>query len=699
MSEPLRILLIEDRATDADLIRAELRAVRRPRVETEHRTSLGAGLKRLDDGGVDLVLLDFSLPDSEGLGTYHRVRDAHPEVPVIVLTGLDDDGVAAAAVGDGAQDYLVKREMDHRVLARAIRYALGRHRADEALRRSEERYALAVRGANDGLWDWDVAAGRIYLSPRWKQMLGYRPDELDDRQDSWFGCVHPDDVGELRSALEVHFAGAGDRFEREHRMRRRDGGDVWVLTRGVVVRDPAGRVTRMAGSMTDVDARKRAEAKLVHDAFHDALTGLANRALFVDRMAVAQAASLRRSGDRFAVLFLDLDRFKNVNDSLGHVVGDRLLQAIAARLLDLVRPGDTVARLGGDEFAVLVNRIADPSDPIRVAERVQDVLAEPFQTAGHEVFVTASIGIAYGGGDDSLSPESLLRDADIAMYRAKAAGRAQYVVFDDEMHRSAVRLLRLETELRRAVDTEAFVMHYQPIVDLATHEIVGFEALVRWNHPERGLVPPAVFIGVAEETGLIVRLGWWVLEQACRQTVDWQRRHPSTPPLFSSVNFSGKLFVQPDVVERVTAILDDTGLPATSLRLEITENVVLDHGDRAVTRLDELRSLGVQLSVDDFGTGYSSLSYLQRFHYDSLKIDRSFVARIGSPNGESQAIVESILALADSLGIGVIAEGVETAEQAAWLRNLRCPHGQGFWFARPVDADRAEALLRTGLPS
>ena len=697
MSDAIRVLLIEDRQADADLFRAELATVRQPRVRSERCSTLGDGIARLRAGGIDLALLDFSLPDSVGIETFRRLHQAVPEIPVIVLTGLDDDVVAERAVAEGAQDYLVKREVDGQLLARAIRYALGRHRAEEALRRSEERYALAVLGANDGLWDWDVVADAVYLSPRWNEMLGLAPEHRHEPPQTWLAHVHEADREELRSALDVHFAGGGRRFEREHRMRTAAGGELWVLTRGVVVRDPGGRVTRMAGSMTDIDARKSAEEKLLHDAFHDGLTGLANRALFVDRMSLAQAACGRGGGDRYAVLFLDLDRFKNVNDSLGHAMGDQLLRDIAGRLLTVIRPGDTVARLGGDEFAVLVTRIGEPAAAIRVAERIQQALAEPFAVGHHEVYITASIGITFDGEGDT-SPDAMLRDADIAMYRAKAAGRAQYEVFDLEMHRNAVRLLRLETELRRAVETESFVMHYQPIVTLATRAIVGFEALVRWDHPERGLVPPATFIGIAEETGLIVRLGWWVLQQACRQAAEWQGRFPAEPPLFISVNTSGKLFSLPDTVDRVRAILAETGLAPSSLRLEITENVVLDHGERSVRQLEELRRLGVQLSVDDFGTGYSSLAYLQRYRYDSLKIDRSFVARIGSPQGESQAIVESILALADTLGISVVAEGVETAEQADRLQALRCPQGQGFWFARPLNPDAAENLLRTGLP-
>jgi len=445
--------------------------------------------------------------------------------------------------------------------------------------------------------------------------------------------------------------------------------------------------------VTDVTARKRAEEQLLHDALHDGLTGLANRTLFLDRLKQAVADLQRDTGAGFALLFLDLDRFKTVNDSLGHSVGDALLVAIASRLETLMRPTDTVARLGGDEFALLARDCQASADAAHIAERLQARLAEPFLLEGHEVFVSASIGIALPG-DRGASADSLLRDADLAMYRAKASGRGRYEVFDLELHRAAVQLLRLETELRRAVAARDFVMHYQPIVRLDRGTIVGFEALTRWQHPERGLVAPEHFIALAEETGLVVPLGWLVLEEACRQACDWQRRFPADPPYFMSVNVSGKLFAQEGAVEQLLAILESSGLPAESLRLEVTESVVLDHGEVVMERLRQLRAFGVELAIDDFGTGYSSLSYLQRFRYDSLKIDRSFVG--GLEADDSLAIVETILSLASHLGIGVVAEGVETAAQLERLRGLGCPLGQGFWFARPLAADAAEQLLANG---
>jgi diguanylate cyclase (GGDEF)-like protein/PAS domain S-box-containing protein len=689
--EPVRVLLVEDSPDDAELIRTKLGRARRLRVKITHVDRLAEGVKRLEAGGFDVVLLDFSLPDSFGLDTFRRAHAAAPRMPIIVLTSLDDNELAVRAVREGAQDYLVKREADTRLLVRSILYAMERQRTEDALRDSEERFALAARGVNDGLWDWDLSTNKVFYSPRWKSMLGFSDSDVGESPREWLDRVHPDDQPPFRRHLESHLEGDTEQFEFEHRMYNAAGDYLWVLARGVAVRDDAGKAYRMAGSQTDITGRKVAEQQLQHDALHDGLTGLANRVLFMDRLACALADLERRATQHFTVLFFDLDRFKNVNDSLGHTLGDKLLVGIARRLENFLRPGDTVARLGGDEFAILLNRVDAAAGAVHVADRIQEILGMNFSIDGHEVFVTASIGIAHSATGYA-NPEEILRDADIAMYRAKAGGKARYEIFDRDMHQSAVALLKLETELRRAVHRGDFVMHYQPIVSLGHGRIVGFEGLVRWEHPQRGLVSPTQFIAIAEETGLIVPLGWWVLREACTQTREWQDRFDLDPPLWVSVNMSGKLFMKTSMVDKLLSILEDTGLEPRSLRLEVTENVVMDHADVAIRNLMELRALGIQLSIDDFGTGYSSLSYLQRFHYDELKIDRSFVSKLGQA-GDSRAIVETILNLANSLGIGVVAEGIETADQVDRLRQMQCPHGQGYWFSRPLNAPAAAELI------
>jgi diguanylate cyclase (GGDEF)-like protein len=427
-----------------------------------------------------------------------------------------------------------------------------------------------------------------------------------------------------------------------------------------------------------------------HAAFHDSLTGLPNRAMFTELLKAEIESSNRREPHMFAVLFLDLDRFKNINDSLGHTHGDLLLVAFAERLERTLRPVDTLARFGGDEFAILITGMADATDAVRVAQRIQDELSEPFVLDKNSAFATASIGIALSSsGYDR--PEDILRDADIAMYRAKENGKARYELFDHGMHARAVSRLQLESDLRQAIENKEFCVYYQPIVSLETGRLAGFEALVRWNHPRRGLVSPADFIPVAEETGLIVPIGQWVLNEACADVRQWQLDSPSHRSLSLSVNLSARQVAQPDLLDQIKEALATSKLNPHCLKLEITESVVMENAEAAVLMFKQLRSLGVQLSIDDFGTGYSSLSYLHRFPLNYLKIDRSFVSRLTTDN--DNAIVRTISTLARNLGMEVIAEGIETEEQHQQLKMLGCEYGQGFLFSRPVHNDGVQHLL------
>ena len=476
-------------------------------------------------------------------------------------------------------------------------------------------------------------------------------------------------------------------------MRHGDGRYLWMLSRGAAIRDASQKTTRMAGSQTDITARKETEQQLLRGALHDGLTGLPNRVLFTDRLERSITRMTRDAKHHFSVLFLDIDRFKVINDSIGHGLGDRLLLEFAKRISHCLRPGDTFARLGGDEFTILLEDPREPDDAAGVADRIMESLKKPFMLEAHEVYVTASIGIAPSTTGYS-RPQDVLRDADTAMYRAKAAGKSRYQIFDTAMHARAMHLLQTENDLRRAIDRNEFELHYQPILQITTGRIRGFEALLRWRHPEHGFVAPAEFISIAEETGLIIPIGRWVLQEGCRQAAAWRELFPDHP-LDISINLSGKQFSQSDLVEQVMGALRKAKLPANHLILEITESVVMDNPETTVGMLQRLKDLGIQLNIDDFGTGYSSLAYLQRFPVDTMKIDRSFIARIGV-DPENAEIVRTIVALAHNLNMKVTAEGIETQEQLTQLQDLHCENAQGYFLSRPMDSAAATEWLRLG---
>jgi diguanylate cyclase (GGDEF)-like protein/PAS domain S-box-containing protein len=651
-------------------------------------------LQKVREDQVDLVLLDIEMPEISGLEALKTLRETYSaiELPIIMVTAKNQSEDVVKALDLGANDYVTK-PIDFAVALARIGTQLSHKRAQEALKESEERYALAARGANDGLWDWNLQDNVVYFSPRWKNMLGYQENELGDKPEEWLDRIHEADRERVKEEIASHQKGVVPQFESEHRVLHKDGTFRWMLSRGLAVHSESGKTLRMAGWQTDITEGK----------VSDPLTGLPNRLLFIDRLGRLIKHAKRRKDYFFAVLFLDLDGFKMINDSLGHQIGDQLIVGVAARLEKCLRATDTVARLGegfvvarlgGDEFTVLLDDLKDPADAKQAAERLMKAVTAPFILGGKEVFTSMSIGIALSNIGYEQA-EDILRDADTAMYRAKSLGKARYEVFDADMRASVMARLQVEMDLRRALEREEFQNFYQPIVSLASGEIVGFEALLRWDHPTRGQLAPEEFISVAEETGLIRELGWWNLREACRQMGEWRTRYDAYSNLTMSVNLSPKQFLQPNLVQDVTSLLLELGLPPSALKLELTESTVMGDPSAAVEMLQEIKTLGVSLAIDDFGTGYSSLSYLHRFPLDTLKIDRSFISGIGDgeQSEDGSEIARTILPMASNLHLDVVAEGVETEEQLALLKKLRCKYGQGFYFSKPLSAEETEQLL------
>ena len=686
-SQASRLLIVDDNELNRDML---ARRLARKGYEIVLADSARQLPQRVKEEAIDLVLLDIEMPEISGLEALKTLRETYSpiELPIIMVTAKDQSDDVVRALDLGANDYVTK-PIDFAVALARIGTQLSHKRAQEGLRESEERYALAARGANDGLWDWNVQSNVVYFSPRWKSMLGYEESEVGDQPQEWFDRVHDADRERVNEEVAAHQKGLVPQFESEHRVLHKDGTFRWMLCRGLAVQNGSGKTLRMVGWQTDITEGK----------VSDPLTGLPNRLLFADRLGRLIKHAKRRKDYWFAVLFLDLDGFKMINDSLGHLIGDQLLVGVASRLEKCLRATDTVARLGegfivarmgGDEFTVLLDDLKDPGDAKLAAERLMKSVTAPFMLGGREVFTSMSIGIALSNPGYEQA-EDILRDADTAMYRAKSRGKARYEIFDADMRASVVARLQLEMDLRRALEHGEFHNVYQPIVSLAAGQIVGFEALLRWQHPTRGELGPEEFIMVAEETGLIRDLGWWNLREACRQMTEWRADYSAYSQLTMSVNLSPKQFLQANLVEDIGSLLSELKLPPQALKLELTESTVMGDPSAAVEMLQQIKLLGISLAIDDFGTGYSSLSYLHRFPLDTLKIDRSFISGIG--NGQDTEIARTILPMALNLHLDVIAEGVETMEQLVLLKKLHCKYGQGFYFSKPLSAEEAGLLL------
>ena len=695
-------LLVVD---DEDANRTLLSRLFESRGFTVETAASGAeALERVRTGRIDLVLLDMNMPGMSGFDVLKAIRPLHSPgaLPVVMVTGVGESRNLVEALELGANDYVTK-PIDFPVVLARIKTQLARQQAERALKESEERYALAVRGANDGIWDWKFNTNEGYFSPRWRAVLGYDEHAHLTSLSAWYDRVHPNDLGPLKAALEEHLVGSTTHFEYEHRVQSTPEAYRWVLARAVAVRDSKGDAIRVAGSLTDITEGKVA----------DALTGLPNRVLLMDRLGRLLEHSRRHPDFQVVVIFLDLDRFKVINDSLGHHAGDELLVQAARRLDSCLRSTDTLARLpadrlrddlmtgstlgrmGGDEFVVVLGGLRQAEGSAKVPDRLHGAFSQGFRVKGHEVFVSLSIGIAINA-DGNTTPEDLLREADTAMYRAKGLGPSRTETYSPDMRTEARVRLQTDTDLRHALGRNEFELWYQPIVSLESGKVDTVEALLRWRHPTRGFISTQQFIAAAESTGLIVPVGYWVLERACADLRRWEVVDPRSSDVLVSVNLSAKQLVVPDLVTRVEEIVAQAGVRPGRIEFELTESSVMVDPELAERQLDALKRKGFRLSIDDFGTGHSSLSYVHRFPVDRIKVDRSFLLRARTEH-ETDVVIRAIVDLGVQLGLEVVAEGVETDAELAKLQQIGCKLGQGYLFAPPRASDSVPPLFRSSV--
>src|SRR6267378_1177954 len=691
---PAKILLIENDRAAAKEIRAALAAAGGASFDMEWVRQLSEGIERLSKKGIAAVLLELFLPDSQGLETFDKLFIAAPDIPILIFGGNSNEALAKEAVARGAQDYLLAGHLDSYSLPRALRNAIERKAVEDALYIEKERAVVTLNSIGDAVLCTDISGNITYLNLVAETMTGWCREEATGKPlAEVFRIIDGATRKTARDPMEMA-------VEQNRTVGltvncilvRRDGFESAIEDSAAPIHDRAGRITGAVIVFHDVSAARAMSVQMTHSAQHDLLTSLPNRLLLNDRITQAIALA-RRQNKPTAVIFLDLDRFKYINDSLGHAIGDELLQSVSKRLLANVRASDTVSRQGGDEFVILLSEITHLGDAATSARKILLSLNAPHSIRGQDLRIDGSIGISVYP-EDGQDAETLIKNADTAMYHAKESGRNNFQFFKAEMNLKAVERQSLESSLRCALEREEFLLHYQPKVNLDTGEITGVEALIRWQQPDRGLLQPAQFVPIAEDCGLIVQIGRWVLREACRQARAWQKA--GLPLLPIAVNVSAVEFRDEGFLGGVRAILKETGLEARYLELELTEGVLMKHAESTAAVLQELKTMGVHLAVDDFGTGYSSLSYLQQFPIDVLKIDQSFVHRITGDPDDSQ-IVSAIISMGKSLKHLVVAEGIETQEQSAFLQAQHCAEGQGYLFSQPLAAAQFARLLQMGL--
>ena len=690
-----QLLLIEDNAGDARLIREMFNEHGALDIELVRATTMSEAEAQLSQRTFDILLLDLGLPDSQGLDAVRRAHAAAPRVPLVVLTGMDDESLAAQALQVGAQDYLIKGQIETRGLLRALRYAVERKTMEEALFVEKERAQVTLNCIGDAVICTDASGNITFLNIVAEKMTSWSRQEANGRpMAEVFQILDANTRETTPNPMEISVEkNCTVHLPANCILVRRDGSEVPIEDSVAPIHDREGKPTGAVVVFRDVSAARAMALEMTHSAQLDFLTGMPNRMLLNDRVNQAIAWA-QRHAKKVAVLFLDLDGFKHINDSLGHATGDKLLQSVAKRLVECVRGSDTVSRQGGDEFVVLLTEVGLSEDAAITARRMLQTVAQAHSVDQHDLHVTTSIGVSVFP-DDGQDAETLIKNADTAMYQAKENGRQSYQFFKPAMNVRAVERQSIEESLRRALEREEFLVQYQPKVNLKTLEITGAEALIRWKHPVRGMVPPSDFIPIAEDCGLIVPIGNWVLREACKQARTWM--DAGLPLATMAVNISAMEFRDEDFLDGVFRILRETGLDPAALELELTESVLMKRAESTQSILKILRGSGIQLAVDDFGTGYSSLSYLRKFPIDALKIDQSFIRQITTAPDET-TIVTAVISMGRSLKLRVVAEGVETLEELTFLQAHQCEEAQGYYFSRPVLPERFAQLLKSGIP-
>ncbi|MDH5719652.1 MAG: EAL domain-containing protein [Spirochaetia bacterium] len=697
--EKLRVMLVEDEPVTAIMTKKMLdKAGCNVDVFYNAEDALDAFIKE----PYNIIFSDWILPKMNGIDLCREIRKLGARNTIIIIvTSIDEKDKLQVIVEAGADDYIRKpiefQKLFVRLKFAQQRYAIRKEKNTleqalreslEALHESEERYALAAKGANDGLWDWNISNETMFFSARWKNMLGYHDSEIKNSINEWYELLHPEDKEQVKLEIERHIIEDTPNFNSEYRIKHKDGSYRWMLSRGLAVKNNRGDVYRMVGSQTDITERKMAEEQIMHDAFHDGLTGLANRTLLIDHIGLAIEKAKRDNKHKFSVMVVDMDRFNIINETFGHSMGDYLLKEISERLKTCMRPGDTIARLGGDEFAILLDDINDKEDASVIAEKIQNILKIPFSVSNEEVYVSASMGISLNKGSE-IRPEIPLQEADAAMHIAKKKGASMYHFHSYDKERDTRAKISDQTNLRKALENNELSLNFQPQYNMSDKKIIGSEVLVRWKHPQKGEISPQTFISIAEESGFIYELTDWIIEQACIWYKSWlDKRYDFT----ISINFSASQFQREGMVKNFLSILEKYKISPSCFEIEITENMLMGKSENILETLLELKNVGVRFAIDDFGTGYSSLSYLKRFPISVIKIDKSFINGIPSDN-ENASIVKAIIAIANSLNLSVIAEGVENINQAEFLIENDCKVAQGYYFNRPLTPEKFEKVL------